>query len=181
MTARSVSSTASAIAFTCRWFSPEHSTKESVNAGVFRRSRTTTSTRFLVERGAYGLRDVAGQPLAPPARRGRFSVFFSAVFFSGAFFSDRFSVFIADLRRLGFYVQTVSQDVGLDRRRHEAADALAGAQPPADVGRRYVGRGRVDRKNRRPARTMRDAAGCSRSLIPGTRSTAAAAVIPDVK
>ena len=90
--------------------------------------------------------------LRPPEPGGRFSVLFSAVFFSGAFFSDRLSVFIADVRRLGFYAQTVSQDVGLDRRRHEAADALAGAQPPADICRRYVRRARLHRKNRRPGR-----------------------------
>ena len=45
---------------------------------------------------------------------------------------------------------------------HQAADAPAGAQPPADVGRRDVGRRRVDQEDRRPRRRVAAASAGSR-------------------
>src|SRR5262245_27947541 len=126
---RSASSTASAMAFTCRVFCPEHNTKKSVNAGVLRRSSSTTSDAFF-SRAARTTR-----PISPVSLLGvrRFSVFVMQVICRKG--SDAGGI------------QPVLRDVPLDGSRHEAVNRPALGKPFPNVGRRHIGSACVDQKN----------------------------------
>src|SRR5262245_15523906 len=122
--ARAVSSTASAIAFTCRVLMPEHRTKKSVNAGVFRRSRTTTSCAFL-SRAARTARDTSVGTFL--LRFGAFAALAAVGPFATPLSSAvvRFrSVLAMQVICLGsergLVVQRVLMNVLLDCRRHDA-------------------------------------------------------------
>ena len=159
---RSASSTASAIACTWRVFCPEQSRKKSVNAGVCRRSSTTTSDGLLVERGAHRLRDLAGQSCLGRVVR-------TAASFSFGHASDlprsayRLTIRGRDRARAG--------GCAARRRRHQAGDRLAAAR------RRCADRRSTTRPASPPARRkirVRPAAR-SRGRLPPARERAAPA------
>src|SRR3954468_16251367 len=110
------------MAWTWRVFWPEQSRKKSVNAGVWRRSRTTTSWAFL---SSAAFTAFAMSPV---------SFFFAA---ARGFFSAL------------AIVETVLMDVGFDERRQETGERLAALQPRADRGRRHVGSRRLEQEDQR--------------------------------
>src|SRR3954454_18695735 len=138
-----VSSTASAIACTCRAFCPEHNRKKSVNAGVCRRSSTTTSPAFLssAARTAFAMSPVSLLVLVVR----RFSVFAMQLVCRSRVRLD------ADVPA----IQPVLMDVSFDGMWNEAADTLAAKQLFANAGRRHIRGLRFDKQNRRSSVSRR--------------------------
>src|SRR5436190_10621616 len=115
------------MAWTCRVFCPEQRTKKSVKAGVWRRSRTTTSIACLASAAFTVLPMSAGSAAWAPSR----GFFFEA---GRGFFS---ALAMQVICRSG--IEMVLTDMRVDQRRHEPGERRAAPQPIAHQRRGDVG------------------------------------------